>query len=151
MQTMRMCRNKFTPEEDEQLRRLVEINGFKDWKLVSSLMKNRTARQCRERYNDYLNPALNNCEWTMEEEKKLIDLINQYGKKWSFLKQFFPGRSDVNLKNHWPVLERKLRAIQNIPKPQKKINAKMVLFDHFIEDDDMWVSDESSDLIGFTF
>ena len=77
-----MSRKKFTPEEDYQLKTLVEVNGFKDWKIVSSFMKNRTARQCRERYNDYLNPALNKGEWTIEEEKKLIELIQQYGKKY---------------------------------------------------------------------
>ena len=140
-----MSRKKFTPEEDQQLRTLVEVNGFKDWKIVSSFMQNRTARQCRERYNDYLNPALNKGEWTIDEEKKLIELIQQYGKKWSFLKKFFNGRSDVNLKNHWPVLERKLRSIQTVSKTQKKVTAKMIFFDSFIDDDDdLWMTESTS-------
>lgn len=44
-----IIRNKFTPEEDQKLRELVDKHGNRSWNLVSKLMGTRNPRQCLER------------------------------------------------------------------------------------------------------
>jgi hypothetical protein len=91
--------------EDEQLRALVTRFGEQNWNLVSSHMSNRTARQCRERYKNYLSPIYRNNPWTAEEEMLLGEKVRELGQKWSAIARFFEGRSDVNVKNHWAAIQ----------------------------------------------
>ena len=93
-------RVRFTKEEDELLKQLVNNQSQPNWNEISRYMKSRTARQCRERYNNYLRPNLVNGPWTQEEDELLIELYEKYGPKWSFISQSFNSRSPVNLKNH---------------------------------------------------
>lgn len=104
-------RMKFTPEEDHRLREIVRSFVSPNWVHVAALMGNRTPRQCRERYRNYLAPQIVNGRWTEEEEKLLERLFDEMGPKWSKMALNFPTRSDVNLKNHWSaMLHRKCRA-----------------------------------------
>ena len=40
-------------------------------------------------------------KWTQEEEQLLEQKFEELGPHWSRMKYYFPGRTDVNLKNHW--------------------------------------------------
>lgn len=111
-------RVRFTKEEDELLKQLVNTQSQPNWNDISRYMKNRTARQCRERYNNYLRPNLINGPWTHEEDELLIELYEKHGPKWSFISQSFHARSPVNLKNHHSSLISK-SAIKN---RQNKVN-----------------------------
>jgi hypothetical protein len=97
-------RKKFTAEEDELLRRLVSTNAEKSWNEIASMMRGRTARQVRERYQHYLNPSVNVGWWSSEEDALLLQMFEVYGPQWSVLRQFFNGRSCVNIKNRWTTL-----------------------------------------------
>lgn len=97
-------RQMFSPDEDERLKELVNQLGTNNWKLVAKAMPNRSTRQCRERYKNYLSPTLTNSPWTKEEDELLRAKYAEYGPKWAQLATFFQGRSDVNIKNHWTSL-----------------------------------------------
>jgi hypothetical protein len=97
-------RKKFSPEEDDMLRRLVTANGEKSWNEIAAMMRGRTARQVRERYQHYLNPTVNVGSWTPEEDALLLQMFEVYGPQWSILRQFFNSRSCVNIKNRWTTL-----------------------------------------------
>lgn len=92
-------RNKFTEIDDIKLIKAVKEKG-KDWKIISTMIGNKTARQCRDRYNNYLSPFVQNKKWSIEEERILIEKYSLYGPKWSFLTRFFNNRAAVNIKNH---------------------------------------------------
>ena len=94
----------FSPEEDERLKELVSQFGEKNWKNIARQMPNRTTRQCRERYKNYLSPHLSNAVWTEEEDALLREKYAEIGPKWATIACFFHGRSDVNVKNHWTTL-----------------------------------------------
>ena len=92
---------KFTAQEDELLKELVQEEGPYKWNKIASKMPGRTAKQCRDRFQNYLNPALLNDKWTQKEDQLLFQKIQEYGKKWKFISQFFPTRSHNNVKNRY--------------------------------------------------
>ena len=104
MDIVNPIRNVFTPEEDFQLQIFVKIYGLKNWKKIAELMKTRTARQCRERFKNYLSPQIQNGPWTQHEDNILLEKVSQYGKKWSIISNFFKNRSHVNIKNRFASL-----------------------------------------------
>ncbi|OHS95662.1 hypothetical protein TRFO_38198 [Tritrichomonas foetus] len=103
----RSIRRSFSQHEDELLRTLVEEHGDADWKIIADNMKTRTARQCRERYRNYLMPGLVNGPWTEEEDILLKSKFIEIGAKWTVIATFFPTRSEINLKNRWAALSKR--------------------------------------------
>ena len=104
-------RKLFTEEEDQILKQLSTLEIENKWAFISSKLKGRTPRQCRDRYNHYLSPELKKDEWLKEEDDQLINLVQQYGTRWSYLSSFFDGRSPNHIKNRW---------YKHIMKPSKK-------------------------------
>ena len=93
-------RSRFSKEEDYLLKVLVSSQTQPKWSEIATHFQNRTARQCRERYNNYLRPELVNGPWTKEEDELLLELFEKHGPKWSLISQSFNSRSAVNVKNH---------------------------------------------------
>lgn len=94
-------RQIFSPEEDAYLCSLVNQYGSNCWKFIAKKMPNRTTRQCRERYKNYLSPEIKNGPWTKEEDDLLREKYKEFGPKWAQISTFFNSRSDVNIKNRW--------------------------------------------------
>ena len=71
----RMERRSWTPYEDQILKNLYEKVKLNKWSLIAKQMQEdfnmppRTGKQCRERYNNHLNPFFAKSEWTLEEEQ----------------------------------------------------------------------------------
>ena len=106
---------KFTEEEDMKLHRLVMQFGAKDWIKISQLMETRNPRQCRERWNNYVNPALRTDPWTPEEDMLLDQKFAEYGPKWNKISKFFVNRSDNNIRNRWMMIARHRAKSQKSP------------------------------------
>jgi hypothetical protein len=96
-----ICRRKFSKEEDELLKTLVNRAGETDWHVVAARMKNRTARQCRERWKHYLSPEISTGPWTEEEDELLLQKVKEMGSQWSRIARFFANRTDITVKNRW--------------------------------------------------
>ena len=105
-------KSKFTPAEDEKLRSIVQEVGEKSWDIVSKRMGTRNQRQCKERWFNYLSPNVKSLPWTIEEDQKLEQLHNELGAKWVKISQFFPSRTDTNIKNRWMVLQRQKKRLE---------------------------------------
>ncbi|KAI9318540.1 Homeodomain-like protein [Dichotomocladium elegans] len=102
-------REKWNKEEDEILRRAVEAYGVGNWTRIQKHLPGRTDMQVRERYMNVLDPSLNITPATEEEEDRLWELVGKYGRKWSMLTQFFPGRTDNRLLRMYKAAERRRR------------------------------------------
>jgi hypothetical protein len=102
----RKKRVPFTPEEDDRLRELVEKYGVADWELIASKVRKRDCRQCKERWTNYLSPEVNLGPWAPEDDALLARKVGEFGRKWKVITGFFPGRTDISVKNHWNFLER---------------------------------------------
>jgi hypothetical protein len=94
-------RRAFSPEEDSHLRDLVSRHGNDAWDKIAARMPCRDRRQCRERWLNYLSPAVTNGPWTKDEEDLLRIKVETLGHSWTAMEAFFPGRTDINIKNHW--------------------------------------------------
>jgi hypothetical protein len=103
----RLGKHKFTADEDALLANLVLHNGVRDWAKIASLMKTRNARQCRDRYNHFLNPTLDSGAWTTKEDDLILMKHDEYGVKWHKIARFFENRSDIALRNRYNVLRRR--------------------------------------------
>ena len=99
-------KSKFERYEDEKLKRLVAKFGTENWNTIAHKMKDRTVRQCRERWLNYLDPNLNKSEWTDEEDKLLYQKFDELGRRWKVIASFFENRTDISVKNRWLMLER---------------------------------------------
>jgi hypothetical protein len=73
---------------------------------VACQMGSRNARQCRERYKNYLDPNLSSAIWTADEDRLLCDKVKRLGTRWSTIAAFFNNRSVMALRNRWQLLER---------------------------------------------
>lgn len=96
---------KFTKAEDATLALLVKELGTKDWKTIAQHMQPRTARQCRERWTNYVNPTLSQEPWTQEEDILLIEKHCEFGNHWKIIERCFPSRSKNNIKHRWSLLQ----------------------------------------------
>jgi hypothetical protein len=99
-------RVSFGPEEDDRLRELVLKFGENNWRRIASKMPKRDRRQCRERWFNYLTPFVTNGPWTPAEEVLLRAKVADHGRSWKAIQPFFPGRTDINIKNHWKRLQK---------------------------------------------
>ena len=94
-------RTKFTPDEDEKLRQLAMVYGGKKWQLIAEQMPGRNARQCRDRYSNYLVPGFFNGQWSPREDEILLQQYRIHGPRWSKIMKFLEGRSANAIKNRW--------------------------------------------------
>lgn len=115
-------RKFFSTEEDLKLVSLVNQYGKTNkWNEIAQMLGNGfNSRQCRERYQNYLNPELNNGPYSQEEDDLLISLVGKYGNKWSIIHSSFVGRSEVSVKNRWTHLKRKMNKLNKVKESELK-------------------------------
>jgi hypothetical protein len=96
----------FDRKEDDLLLEAVSKYGLDAWNQVAAVLGTRTPRQCRNRYTLFLGPNVNNTPWTTEEDDLLRQKYDELGPRWAVLRSFFPGRTDLNVKNRFGFLAR---------------------------------------------
>jgi hypothetical protein len=94
-------RRLFTPEEDTLLCLAVQDHRLTTWIEIATRIRGRTARQCRDRWANYLCPQNKNAAWTTAEDELLLSRFLEIGPHWSAIAKFFDGRSENNVKNRW--------------------------------------------------
>jgi hypothetical protein len=91
---------RFTRDQDERIRDLFEEQHF-GWKEVANEIPGKTAKQCRERYQNFLAPTLDRRPWTPLEDAQLIQWHHFYGSNWNSIATYFPGRTNNDVKNRY--------------------------------------------------
>eukprot|EP00743_Colponemidia_sp_Colp-15_P001235 GILK01001356.1.p1 GENE.GILK01001356.1~~GILK01001356.1.p1 ORF type:complete len:454 (+),score=46.09 GILK01001356.1:30-1391(+) len=75
---------RWSPQEDEVLKRAVEQHDGKNWKKIASFLPGRTDVQCLHRWQKVLKPGLVKGPWTSEEDGVLDQLVKSLGpQRWT--------------------------------------------------------------------
>jgi len=94
-------RGRWTKEEDEKLKRLVEVHGER-WDFIASHFPDRADVQCQHRWQKVVNPELVKGPWTKEEDEKVIELVRKYGpKRWTLIAKQLKGRIGKQCRERW--------------------------------------------------
>ncbi|CAD8202884.1 unnamed protein product [Paramecium pentaurelia] len=129
--TVELCKHKWndllklslqqtpwTQEQDEQLIQLInqsKEDGMQNkWCNIANLLNiqfkdsPRTGKQCRERWNNHLNPEINRHPWNMQEDIELLELVKKKQKRWALISKILkPKRSENAVKNRYNCLLKK--------------------------------------------
>ncbi|CAD8172656.1 unnamed protein product [Paramecium pentaurelia] len=109
----------WTRHEDDALLLIIQeyqkLNKGNKWSQIATSLNKRTdssvhrnGKQCRERWNNHLNPTINRKPWQLSEDLELMKLAILNGKKWAQIsKQLKLQRSENNVKNRFNCLMRK--------------------------------------------
>jgi hypothetical protein len=97
---------KWSPEEDECLRSVVERMGPRNWKEISKHVPDRSHVQCLQRWNKVLRPGLKKGSWQPEEDERLTKEVNSFldggGEvNWSVIARCIEGRTAKQCRERW--------------------------------------------------
>jgi len=130
-------RRKWGPDEDDQLVKLIKKYGTKNWRVVASHLKERTPKQCRERWINHLDPAIIKGKLTEEEWNLVLESQEELGNRWSEIAKLLPGRTPNQIKNVWHAMMRR-------ETKQRKPKRKLAMIDPMVERSSM--SSEEDDV-----
>ncbi|XP_048729268.2 transcriptional activator Myb-like isoform X2 [Ostrea edulis] len=95
-------KGRWSTEEDEKLRSLVEVKGDSDWKRIARYYPDRSDIQCQHRWCKVLNPNLVKGAWTKAEDEKVIHLVREIGAKhWTQISKHLHGRTGKQCRERW--------------------------------------------------
>jgi hypothetical protein len=114
-------RRKFTQEEDMRLRTLIDRERPICWEIIARQMEDRTPRQCRDRYRNYLMDNIASDPWTPEEDEIICARFREIGPKWVEIAKGLNGRSGNHVKNRWHKHLRK--TLREAPCPDSTVRA----------------------------
>jgi hypothetical protein len=123
--TIRKIKNqkKWTREEDEMLINLAEQFNEKHWKEISRRFLKKNSLQCFSRYKR-IRPGIVKGSWKREEDLKIIDLVNKYGKSWSKISKILGTRNGKQIRDRFiNVLDPEIRKGKFAEEEDKKLIA----------------------------
>ena len=102
--------------EDYILSSLVSKGKYK-WGQIAEIinqevhcsLKVRNGTQCKERWNNYLDPNISRGPWTPGEDCKILRGFREHGKKWSLIGKLVVSRTESAIKNRVKSLLNKIK------------------------------------------
>ena len=86
--------------EDEILKVGVMKYGKNQWARISSLLVRKTAKQCKARWHEWIDPSVKKIEWSREEEEKLLHLAKIMPMQWKTIASIV-GRTASQCLEHY--------------------------------------------------
>ncbi|KAG8663082.1 hypothetical protein MANES_01G175900v8 [Manihot esculenta] len=100
----------WTSTEDAILVDYVTKHGEGNWNAVQKHSGlSRCGKSCRLRWANHLRPDLKKGAFTIEEERRIIELHASMGNKWARMAAELPGRTDNEIKNYWNTRIKRLQ------------------------------------------
>lgn len=91
---------KWTREEDEMLIALAEKYNEKHWKEISKRFVKKNSLQCFSRYKR-IRPGIVKGSWKKEEDVRIMELVNKYGKSWSKISKILGTRNGKQIRDRF--------------------------------------------------
>ncbi|ESN99205.1 hypothetical protein HELRODRAFT_155960 [Helobdella robusta] len=89
--------------EDEILKAAVMKYGKNQWSRIASLLHRKSAKQCKARWFEWLDPSIKKTEWSREEEEKLLHLAKMMPTQWRTIAPIV-GRTAAQCLEHYEFL-----------------------------------------------
>nr|XP_039267244.1 cell division cycle 5-like protein [Styela clava] len=89
--------------EDEILKAAVMKYGLNQWSRIASLLHRKSAKQCKARWYEWLDPSIKKTEWSREEEEKLLHLAKLMPTQWRTIAPIV-GRTAAQCLEHYEYL-----------------------------------------------
>jgi pre-mRNA-splicing factor CDC5/CEF1 len=77
--------------------------GLNQWARISSLLVRKSAKQCKARWYEWLDPSIKKTEWSREEEEKLLHLAKLMPTQWRTIAPIV-GRTAAQCLEHYEKL-----------------------------------------------
>jgi len=99
-------KGQWREEEDAIVLRAIAQSSeptFTQWADLAPQLPGRSGKQIRDRWVNYLNPAINHLPFSREDDLRLWEGHNKLGKRWVEIsvKVFNSTRSENHIKNRW--------------------------------------------------
>ena len=120
-------KGQWTPQEDKLLEHWVRVNGPKDWEDCGRFIQGRKGKQCREHWNNCLNPDLLKGNWTPEEDFLIMFFYQKCKGSWKKIIPLFNGRIENSIKNRFYSQLRKYATKNMCAKDRKRLSPKIKL------------------------
>jgi hypothetical protein len=89
--------------EDEILKAAVMKYGKNQWDRAASLLSRKSAKQCKARWYEWLDPSIKKTEWHRDEEEKLLHLAKLMPNQWRTIAPIV-GRTAAQCMEHYEKL-----------------------------------------------
>ena len=89
--------------QDEILKAAVMKYGKNQWSRIASLLHRKSAKQCKSRWFEWLDPSIKKTEWSREEEEKLLHLAKLMPTQWRTIAPII-GRTAAQCLEHYEFL-----------------------------------------------
>jgi hypothetical protein len=121
-----LVKGPWTTQEDQKLNDWVKKHGATKWTLCAEGIPGRSGKQCREHWNNSLNPDVKKGSWSSEEDFLIMVFYKKYGGSWKKIIPIFNKRTENSIKNRFFSQLRKI-ASSFIQSKEKKFSAKIKL------------------------
>ncbi|TRY65047.1 hypothetical protein DNTS_018549, partial [Danionella cerebrum] len=88
---------------DEILKAAVMKYGKNQWSRIASLLHRKSAKQCKARWYEWLDPSIKKTEWSREEEEKLLHMAKLMPTQWRTIAPII-GRTAAQCLEHYEFL-----------------------------------------------
>ena len=120
-------KGQWSYQEDKLLKQWVKLNGPKNWEACGRFIHGRKGKQCREHWNNCLNPELKKGCWSPEEDFLIMFFYEKCKGSWKKIVPLFQGRIENSIKNRFYSQLRKY-ATKNFERSErKKLKARIKL------------------------
>ncbi|KAG6036382.1 hypothetical protein E4U40_001038 [Claviceps sp. LM458 group G5] len=102
-------RGPWSPQEDDLLKKRVLEQGPNGWGEISKHVGSRSAKQCRERWHQSLDPRLRHGPITREEGEIILSWVSRNGPQWAEIGRHLEYRSDNAVKNWYNGLQNQIK------------------------------------------
>lgn len=79
--------------------------GLNQWARISSLLVRKTPKQCKARWNEWLDPRIKKTEWSKEEDEKLLHLAKVFPAQWGTISDLVGRTAQMCLERYERLLD----------------------------------------------